>query len=263
MRLIATLSLLGLLTSCATHQSPTGRDQMLLFSPQEMAQMGDQSFAQIKEKETLSTDKGTNAYVQCVADGIITALGDDPGAWEVVVFDSEQVNAFALPGKHIGVYTGLLEVVKNQDQLAAVMGHEVAHVLARHSNERVSRSQLSNAGLQIADIFLSGNANKDVYMAGLGLGVQVGITLPYGRTQESEADVMGAELMARAGFDPEQAVDLWHNMAEAAGGSAPPELLSTHPSHSTRIGDLKSLQPQVQPLFLQAQGQGVTPRCKR
>ncbi|TKB49504.1 M48 family metallopeptidase [Ferrimonas sediminicola] len=261
--MIAALAILGLLTSCATHRSPTGRDQMLLFSPQEMAQMGDQSFAQIKQKETIATDRTTNAYVRCVADGIITALGDDPAAWEVVVFDSEQVNAFALPGKHIGVYTGLLEVATSQDQLAAVVGHEVAHVLARHSNERVSRSQLSNAGLQIADIFLKGNANRDIYMAGLGLGVQVGITLPYGRTQESEADVMGTELMARAGFNPAEAVTLWHNMGEASTGNAPPQLLSTHPSHSTRIGDLKELQPQVQPLYQRARGQGITPRCKR
>ncbi|SDI96642.1 Peptidase family M48 [Ferrimonas sediminum] len=263
MRKLGAVVLLGLLSSCATHQSPTGRDQMLLFSGSEMAQMGEKSFAAIKEKETRATDKATIAYVQCVADGIITALGDTPAEWEVVVFDSEQVNAFALPGKHIGVYTGLLEVAENQDQLAAVMGHEVAHVLARHSNERVSRSQLSNAGLQIADVFLQGTANRDLYMAGLGLGVQVGITLPYGRTQESEADVMGADLMARAGFDPLQSVALWHNMAEAGGGSAPPELMSTHPSHRTRISDLERLQGQVQPLYRQAKSAGIQPRCRR
>ncbi|WP_205729247.1 M48 family metallopeptidase [Ferrimonas aestuarii] len=252
-----------LLTSCATHQSPTGRNQMLLFSGSDMAKMGDQSFEQMKQQQPISEDKTTNQYVQCVADGIITALGQQPSDWEVVVFDSEQVNAFALPGNNIGVYTGLLNVAQNQDQLAAVMGHEVAHVLANHSNERVSRSQLSNAGLELASVLLSGNANAGLYQQAAGAFIQYGVLMPYGRIQESEADVVGADLMARAGFDPNQAVALWYNMAEASGGSAPPELLSTHPSHSTRISDLKNLQPKVQPLYKQAVQQGKRRSCKQ
>lgn len=160
-----------------------------------------------------------------------------------MVFDSDQVNAFALPGGKIGVYTGLLNVAVNQDQLATVIGHEVAHVLADHSNERLSQSQLANTGLSITSVALGSSEYKQyqgMTMAALGLGVQYGVILPYGRTQESEADIVGLEYMAKAGFDPNQSVDLWKNMAKASGGNQPPELLSTHPSHSTRIKDLQT-----------------------
>lgn len=199
------------LTGCATTQSPTGRGQTLLFSQQEMTQLGDSSFAQIKQQEKASQDRALNAYVSCVANRITQALPDQSLPWEVVVFDSEQVNAFALPGGHIGVYTGLLNVAVNSDQLATVIGHEVAHVLANHSNEQVSRAQMTGAGMQLADLALGagGIADKELYMAALGLGVQVGYILPYGRSQESEADVIGVELMAKAGFDPAASVELW------------------------------------------------------
>ncbi|MBY5992685.1 M48 family metallopeptidase [Ferrimonas balearica] len=269
MRSLLILSLLLTLGGCATNQSPTGRGQTLLFSQDEMRQMGAQSFAQIKEQETASTDRAVNAYVRCVAEAVtdpaLLAVVD-PGqteVWEVVVFESEQVNAFALPGGHIGVYTGLLGVAKTPDQLATVLGHEVGHVLADHGNEQVSRAQMTNAGLQIAQVALgaSGTANQDLIMAGLGLGAQVGITLPFGRQQESEADVIGLELMARAGFDPAASVQLWHNMADASGG-APPELLSTHPSHGTRIGDLERMQAEASVWYRQAQSQGRRPGCR-
>ena len=164
-------------------------------------------------------------------------------SWEVVVFDSDQVNAFALPGGKIGVYTGLLKVAVTQDQLATVIGHEIAHVLADHSNERLSQSQIANAGLQLTNIALGSSEYaqyRGATMAALGLGVQYGVLMPYGRTQESEADIVGLELMAKSGFDPNQSVDLWKNMAKASGGAQPPELLSTHPSHGTRIQDLSA-----------------------
>ena len=131
----------------------------------------------------------------------------------------------------------------NQDQLATVIGHEVAHVLADHSNERLSQSQIANTGLSITSVALGASEYKQyqgMTMAALGLGVQYGVILPYGRTQESEADVVGLEYMAQAGFDPNQSVNLWQNMAKASGGNQPPELLSTHPSHSTRIKDLQA-----------------------
>ncbi len=252
-----------------TNQSPTGRGQTLLFSQDQMREMGAQSFAQIKQQEKASTDPAINAYVRCVADAVTDPAllaSIDPNqreTWEVVVFESDQVNAFALPGGHIGVYTGLLKVAKTPDQLATVLGHEVAHVLADHGNEQVSRAQMTNAGLEIVQIALgaSGASNQDLIMAGLGLGAQVGIALPFGRQQESEADVVGLELMARAGFDPAASVDLWHNMARASGG-APPELLSTHPSHSTRIQDLQQMQGQAQGWYQQAKAQGRRPGCR-
>ncbi len=149
------------------------------------------------------------------------------------MFDSKQVNAFALPGGKIGVYTGLLEVATNQDQLATVIGHEISHVLAQHSNERLSRSQLANVGLQLSSVAISGTDYHDAAMAGLGLGVQYGVLMPYGRAQESESDIVGLRLMAEAGFNPHESVNLWQNMAKAAGGSQlqsffPPTLPTRH-----------------------------------
>ena len=228
-----------LLAACSS--SPTGRNQILLFSGSEMSQLGAQSFEELKKQETINTDKKTNAYVQCVSNAITARLGEqaDFKQWEVVVFESDQVNAFALPGGKIGVYTGLLKVAVNQDQLATVIGHEVAHVTAEHSNERLSRSQLTNAGLELTSIAMAGSEYQSMTMAGLGLGVQYGVTMPYGRAQESESDIVGLRLMAEAGFDPQQSVELWKNMAKASGGQQPAELLSTHPSHSTRIADLQ------------------------
>ena len=232
----ASLALYG----CAN--SPTGRQQILLFSGTQMSELGVQSFAEMKKQEKINTDKKTNAYVQCVTNAITTGLGPQPGfeQWEVVVFDGDQVNAFALPGGKIGVYTGLLNVATNQDQLATVIGHEIAHVVANHSNERLSRSQLANTGLQLTSTAISGSAYQDIVMSGLGLGVQYGVLMPYNRAQESESDMIGLRLMAESGFNPQQSVNLWENMAKASGGNQPPELLSTHPSHSTRIQDLKA-----------------------
>ncbi|MCE2573013.1 M48 family metallopeptidase [Motilimonas eburnea] len=233
--LVAALSLSG----CST--SPTGRNQIIMFSNAEMSQLGEQSFAEMKKQLPISKDQKTNQYVGCVANAIIKQVPPQAGYanWEVVVFASEQVNAFALPGGKIGVYTGLLEVAENQDQLATVIGHEVAHVLANHSNERLSQTQLTNLGLQLSSAALGSSQYHDIAMAGLGLGAQVGILLPYGRTQESESDMLGLELMAQAGFNPNESVKLWLNMAKAAKGSNPPELFSTHPSHNTRIQDLQ------------------------
>lgn len=244
MRNRLTLSVLTasfVLSACTS--SPTGRNQLLLFSDQDMGQLGAQSFEQMKQSQPISKDAKTNAYVQCVANNVTKHLPNqyNPANWEVVVFDSAQVNAFALPGGKIGVYTGLLKVAENQDQLATVIGHEIAHVLADHSNERLSQSQLANTGLQITSIAL-GSSEYATYhntaMAALGLGVQYGILMPYGREQESEADIFGLDLMAKAGFDPKQSINLWQNMAKASDGHQPPELLSTHPSYQTRIQDL-------------------------
>lgn len=230
-----------LIAACSA--SPTGRNQLLLFSNADMNSLGAQSFEQMKQQQTISQDSKTNAYVQCVAQAITANVAPLPGgqSWEVVVFESDQVNAFALPGGKIGVYTGLLNVAVNEDQLATVIGHEIAHVLADHSNERLSQSQLANAGLQLTNVALGSSEYaqyRGVTMAALGLGVQYGVLMPYGRTQESEADIVGLELMAKSGFDPNQSIELWKNMAKASGGNQPPELLSTHPSHNTRIQDL-------------------------
>jgi len=237
------LSLLSstlLLTACIA-SSPTGRNQVLLYNGSEMAELGANSFAELKTQEKINTDPKVNAYVQCVSKVLTDTLGPQENfdEWEVVVFESEQVNAFALPGGKIGVYTGLLEVAKNQDQLATVIGHEIAHVQANHSNERISSGQITGYGTQAAQAAIGVSEYSEVGMAALGLGVQYGITMPYGRAQESEADIIGLKLMNEAGFDPLQSVELWKNMAIASGGAEPMEFLSTHPSNTTRINDLQ------------------------
>ncbi|SIO31950.1 M48 family metallopeptidase [Salinivibrio sp. ES.052] len=228
-----------ILTACSN--SPTGRSQLLLFSGDQMANLGQRSFEEMKQTQPISEDKAVTAYVQCVTEAILKVVPpqSDFSEWEVVVFDSEQVNAFALPGGKVGVYTGLLDVAETPDQLAAVIGHEIGHVLSEHSNERLSRSQLAALGLTITGMSLSDSPHAAMAMAGLGLGVQVGILLPYNRAQESESDKIGLQLMHQAGFNPSASVDLWRNMAKASDG-APPELLSTHPSPDTRIKALET-----------------------
>ncbi len=215
-----------------------------------MATLGAQSFSELKKNEKISTDKKTIQYVQCVTDAILAVTPPQPDfdKWEVAVFDSDQVNAFALPGGKIGVYTGLLKVARTQDQLASVIGHEIGHVMANHGSERVSSSLAANSALQITSVALgaAGSQNADLIMAGLGLGVNVGVLLPFSRTHESESDLIGVQLMNKAGFDPNQSVALWRNMAKASKG-APPEILSTHPSHDTRISDLKTAIKQLPP----------------
>ena len=253
-----------LVAACAT--SPTGRKQLILFGDGEVAQLGLTSFDELKKKEKISTDKKLTRYVQCVSDSIVQAIPANYKTsiadWQVVLFDSDEVNAFALPGGRIGVYTGLFKAAKNQDQLAAVLGHEVAHVLARHSNERLSQSQLANVGMAAADSALADSEMRQPAMAALGLGTEVGILLPYGRVQESEADILGLQLMASAGFNPEQAVDLWHNMAAITKGKTPPEFLSTHPSSDSRISELQKQLAVVAPYYAKAQELGRKPQCQ-
>jgi predicted Zn-dependent protease len=183
-----------------------------------------------------------------------------PSSWEVVVFEEESANAFALPGGKIGVHTGLLDVATNQHQLATVLGHEVAHVLAEHGNERVSTQLATQGGLELIQA-ISGPASptKNAALAALGLGAQVGVLLPFSRAQESEADTIGLELMARAGFDPRQGPVLWENMSRQGG--QPPEFLSTHPSGDTRIRSLEAQVPEVMPVYERARSAGRRPSC--
>lgn len=263
---IKTTLLVGLtavaVAGCST--SPTGRNQLKLFPSAEIDKMGVQSFTQMKDDTPISKNKVTNSYVTCVADKVIAQVPEKYGidAWEVVVFDSEQVNAFALPGGKVGVYTGLLNVAENQHQLAAVIGHELAHVLAEHGNERVSTAFATQTALAAA-YQLSGDLEHKQQIFGLlGIGAQYGVVMPFGRIQESEADIMGLDLMAKAGFDPQQSVSLWQNMAKASGGKAPPEFMSTHPSNERRIKDLQKRFSKAMPMYQQAQAEGRKPNCK-
>lgn len=256
-----------MVSACST--SPLGRDQLILFPDDQIAQMGVTAYQELKDNTPLTKSREVNSYVECVADEITRTLTPAAASasdaatqqWEVSVFADDQVNAFALPGGKIGVYQGLLSVAENQHQLATVVAHEVAHVLSRHSNERISTQYATSTGLELASVVAGQNTPvKQTLLGLLGVGAQVGILLPFSRSQESEADIVGLELMARAGFDPRQSVDLWQNMIAASGG-APPEFLSTHPSGETRIRALQEAMPQVLPLAEQARAGGKRPDC--
>ena len=250
------------LSACST--SSTGRNQVSLYSDTELNHMGVTSFEKMKQEIPISKDKATVDFVHCVANAITANVekAAHQGEWEVVVFDSEQVNAFALPGGKIGVYTGILEVTENQDQLAAIIGHEVGHVLERHSNERLSANKLSNVGLAVAAIALGSSHvdNKALWVAGLGIGVQYGLIMPYSRSHESEADIVGQDLMARSGFEPQASVQLWMNMAKL-NKDAPPEFMSTHPSNETRIKQLSEHLVISQPYYLAEKNSDNIPKC--
>ncbi len=249
------------LAGCAT--SPTGRTQLQFFPDSQMRSMGIDAYEQMRTDEPTLDSGPTVDYVQCVTDAIIPHVPDQysDNGWEVTVFESDAVNAFALPGGKMGVYTGLLEVAENQDQLAAVIGHEIAHVMAEHANERMSTQFATVVGLGALQVAAGDDPERQQLMAALGVGAQVGIILPFSRLHESEADEIGLELMATAGFNPEESVSLWRNMAEAAEGRSPPEFLSTHPSRERRIAELQAAMPRALYFYEQAQEAGRRPNC--
>lgn len=255
---IAVLCLL--LAACAT--SPTGRPQLQFMPDSQIRTMGLDAYSQIKETEP-TIDAGPQVdYVECVAAAIIPQVPGEyaEDGWEITLFDGEQANAFALPGGKMGVYTGLLDIAENPDQLATVVAHEIAHVMANHSNERMSTEFATVLGLGVLQAAASDDPERRRLMAALGVGAQVGIILPFSRTHESEADEIGLGLMADSGFDPRASVQLWENMREA-GGDAPPEFLSTHPSRDTRIRDLRKAMPTAIYRYEQAIAAGRDPDC--
>jgi len=210
--------------------------------PEQVRAAAVSAWSGIKQQQKISTDRRYLDRMNRVAPKIIRAAGGNPAEWEVEVFDSDQLNAFALPGGKIGFYTGILDLMENDDQIAAVMGHEVAHVNFQHASKRAGRAAQTQFGLGAAQAALgAGNvANANLWMQALGLGAQVGNALPFSRSHETEADRVGLRYMAAAGYNPEEAVRFWQRMATAKGeGGAPPQLLSTHPSDDTRINNLK------------------------
>ncbi|PTN13176.1 M48 family metallopeptidase [Nitrosomonas aestuarii] len=258
-RTIIILLMLVMITACAT--SPTGRSQLIFMPDDEVDAMGLQAFDNLKSEKLINRNVQENAFVQCIADAITREVG---GNWEVVVFEDETLNAFALPGNKIGVHTGMVDMVDNQGQLASVIGHEVGHVLARHSNERMSQKLGAQVGVSlIAAVAAPQTALGQTAVSLLGVGAQYGVIMPFSRLHESEADDIGVELMAKAGFDPRESITLWQKMAQASQGAQPIEFLSTHPSHGTRIEDLQALMPEAMALMQQAHAAGKNPRCAK
>ena len=232
-----------------------------LASEGELELQGATEFQKLKRSTPLVTDAATRAYVNCVAGAIVRVL-EQPYAgksWDVEVFDSAEVNAFALPGGHIGVYRGLLDVAENDDQLATVIGHEVAHVTRRHALQRYDRELTTQAGVLVGTIALGGG---ELAADTLGIAARYGLSLPFDRAQESEADLLGLDYMAAAGFNPTQAAPLWQNMQKQAQ-SSPPAFMSTHPSSATRIQELMAHYPQALQRYNKARTTGSNPQCRR
>ena len=261
-----------LLTSCTT--SPLGRSQLIFMPADKMNKMGISAFDDFKKEQTILDNPIIHQYVACVADAIVGEISNqltDPKVasafqttqWETVVFLDEDPNAFALPGGKIGVHTGLLSVADNPDRLATVIGHEVAHVLSQHANERLSQQTAVDIGLKLVDILADSRqpANQNLLKGVLGLGSQFGILLPYSRLHEQEADLLGLQLMARAGFDPRESVVLWQKMSQL-NKEKPFEFFSTHPADETRIASLNEVMPNALQLYQQAQAQHKQPHCQ-
>ena len=253
--------------------APLGFVALMLMScssqptQQEDAQMkaeAARAFNQMRASMPLVTDRPTIDFVACVATAVVAQLEPPYNdiEWELAIFEAESINAFAMPGGKIGVFSGILTVTENQDQLATVMGHEIAHVTAQHSKNRAKSSELTNLGINVASILLGGGYTGVTYTAqqALTAGAQFGITLPHTRGQESEADVIGLEYMARAGFDPRESVPLWQRM-DASAEKKPAEFLSTHPASETRIENLVSEWQTTLPLYNEAQAEGFVPDC--
>lgn len=233
---LAAVSLTGL-SACAYNEA-LGRSQFLVVDDAALAQSAASAWQQTLSQGEVSRNAADNARVRRVADRIINAAGLGGQPWEVVVFDDPDVNAFVLPGNRMGVNTGLLRLVRNDDQLAAVIGHEVAHTTARHAAERQSNTLAASLGLSVASAAAGqGRIGQAVNQFG-GAGAQLGFLLPFSRQHELEADRLGVDYMQRAGFDPRQAIELWRLMA-AQGNSRAPQFASTHPSEETRIAQLE------------------------
>jgi len=221
---------LSALAAC-THNEALGRSQLLLISDAQLAQASQQAWAQTMQKNRVSRDAAMNERVRRVGARIVAAADLNDRQWEYAVFESASPNAFVLPGGQVGVTTGLFKIVENDDQLAAVIGHEAAHVAARHAAERYSQTAAAQAGLSVVGAAVDSSAA----IQALGLGAQVGVLLPFSRRHELEADRIGVDYMHRAGFRPAESLRLWENMARGRTGGSSPQWASTHPSDATRL----------------------------
>jgi len=228
----------------------TGRTSLILPVVDDVAQ-GAAAFDELKAKEKISTNPSENERVTRIGMRIAQAVGDalPKAKWEFVVFDEpDTINAFALPGGKVGVYTGLLKLAKSDDELAIVMGHEIGHVTARHGAERISQGLIAAGAGVLLDASTRNNKNHDLLLAGYGLAAG-GSMLMFSRSHESEADYIGIRYAAKAGYDPHAAITFWQKMEKESKGSKVPAFLSTHPSHERRIGDLQGWMPEVMPLY--------------
>jgi len=239
----------GSVTACVTNPD-TGESQFLLVSDGQLSQMAASAWSDAKKQTPVSRDPALNNQLQRIGGRIVTAANRQNDSWEYAVFDSDQKNAFVMPGGKVGFYRGIMEFSDNDDQIAAIMGHETGHVTGRHAAARFSTQIAAGAGLTAANIALSRTDTryKNEIAAILGAGVSFGVILPFSRRHELQADRLGVDYMHRAGYDVHQSVKLWEKMAAESTGSGQPEFLSTHPSPETRVRELDS--------YIRAKGYG-------
>ena len=243
---------LSLIAAC--QQAPiTGRQQFIILPRSQEIAMGERAYAEVLEQSKLSNNAQAVAIVERVGKRIARAAHEPDFNWEFKLIESNRANAFCLPGGKVAVYTGILPLCENEAGLAAVMGHEAAHAVLRHGAERISQGLAVNLlGIGISQMLKSKDPKvRQGVLAAFGAGTTVGIVLPYSREHEREADRVGMRYMARAGYDPAEAVALWERMAEA-GGKGPPEFLSTHPASEKRVELLRGILPEMRDWYERA-----------
>jgi predicted Zn-dependent protease len=256
---------LALLTAACASAPYTGRRQLLFTSEGTETRMGYQAFQQIKKHYKVSQDPETNDLVTRVGKRIAAAANRPDYRWEFVVFKDKEANAFCLPGGKVGIFTGILKYTKNEAGMATVISHEVAHALARHAGERMSQSMLAQAGGLGLGVALggAGSVANQAIMQGYSLGTQLGLLLPYSRTQEYEADHIGLILMAKAGYDPAQALEFWKRMMAKDKGAKMPQFMSTHPKDANRLRKLQAFLPEARKYYVPAREAQKPPPPRR
>ncbi len=236
-QILAILASITIMVACVT--VPGSNRRAINFMPDgQMNSLGLQAYQDVLKTEKKSKNFRMTAVVREIGNKIARASGEK-FKWEFNLIDSNKINAFCLPGGKVAVYTGILKVAQNTAGLAAIMGHEVAHAVARHGGERMSHGVLAQAGLAGASLSLSNNKYRGAILGALGVGAQVGVMLPFSRSHETEADVLGMQYMAKAGYNPIEASHFWTRMNK--GGSAGPEFMSTHPNPVNRANALRKM----------------------
>lgn len=250
--------LLGALSAKCVSTPVTGRMALRLMPDSQMNGMGAQAYQEMKAKTPVSKNPAYRALIEQVGKRIAAASGKNY-SWEFEVFDEPKtVNAFCLPGGKIAFYTGIFPIAANDAGIAAIMGHEVAHAVAGHGNERISQNLIVQLGLTAAQVSLADSKHKREIYAGLALGAQFGVLLPYSRSHEAEADAIGLRYMAAAGYNPEEAPLLWERMNKAGAGHIP-EFMSTHPDPARRAAKLRAALPSVAELYAASEKQPLRP----
>lgn len=230
----------GLVISACTTTPVSNRSALILIPKSQEISLGIQSYNEILKREKESEDLELNQIIRRVGQRIASVSDMPKLEWEIKLIESDQKNAFALPGGKIAIYTGILSVAKNEAGLATVMSHEIAHVIARHGAQRMTQQMLLQGAMIGAGLSMKNSTQKNIVLSALGVGVLYGFTLPFSRLHESEADQIGLIYMAKAGYDPNEAINFWQRFGQVKGGKGPPEWASTHPADTTRIQGLRS-----------------------